>query len=181
MRRGAATRHGELVWGSLLGLPLGILAFLSLSIRDIKLGLALAILAVTAMLTTRVRIVRTAMRDRAVGFLTGFFGTSVGVPGPPLLAYMTGTAAAKALVRSTTLAFYLVVYGAAILLQAVTLGIGRHLLSLSGLMLPALGIGVLFGQKVFTHLTPAGFRILQYGILMGTGGYLLVSVLAGRP
>lgn len=172
-------RH--LVLGSIFGLPLGILAFLSLSIRDIKLGLALAILAVTVILMTRVRFVRTASRDRVVGFLAGFFGTSVGVPGPPLLAYMAGAAEAKALVRSTSLTFYLVVYGAAFLLQAFTVGIGGHLLSLSAVMLPAVAIGMALGQKVFAHLTPVAFRLLQYGILIGTGCYLLFSWLASGP
>ena len=172
-------RH--LVVGSVLGLPLGILAFLSLSVRDIKIGLAVAILAAAVPLLSRVRVSRTRVRDLGVGFLSGFLGTSVGVPGPPLLAYMTGTGEQKALVRSTTLAFYLVVYGVAIGLQVLTAGAAPHLVALSALMLPGLAAGVALGQKIFGQLSPAAFRVLQLGILTATGAYLLFTVLGTRP
>ncbi len=166
-----------LVLGSILGLPLGILAFVSLSARDIKLGLGFAILAVALPLLFRVRIARSPGRDLGAGFLSGFFGTSVGVPGPPLLAYMTGAGEGKAVVRSTTLAFYLVVYGAAIVLQMLTVGAAPHLLLRSVFLLPALAVGAVLGQKLFGRLSPAAFRALQLCILIGTGGYLLWAVL----
>ena len=172
---GPLFRH--LALGSVLGLPLGIAAFFALPARGIKLTLALAILAVTAVLMTRAKVRRTPLRDAAVGVLSGFFGTSVGVPGPPLLAYLAGAAEEKSLVRGTTLAFYLVVYGAAIVLEAITVGISSRVLVLAGLLLPALAAGVGLGQTVFRRLTPASFRLLQYCILVGTGCYLLYTVL----
>ncbi len=89
----------RLVMGSAVGLPLGIVIFSFIDIRYLKLGVSLIILALTVMLMLKFRIRQSHGRDLAVGGLSGSLTTSIGMPGPPLLLYFSGTDTQKAKLR----------------------------------------------------------------------------------
>ncbi len=96
--------------GSTVGLPVGIFIFLILPINMLKLVVSIIILSLTTGLILKFRINQTKGRDLAAGSLSGTLTTSIGMPGPPLLLYFSGTDTEKAVLRATTLAFYLFIY-----------------------------------------------------------------------
>src|SRR5699024_3525440 len=112
----------RLVISSAAGLPAGIFVFLVLDMNHLKLGISLIIIALTVMLMLQFRMRRSRGRDLAAGALSGSLTTSIGMPGPPLLLYFSGTDTQKETLRATTLAFYLFIYAASLVIQVMFAG-----------------------------------------------------------
>ena len=94
----------RLIFGSIVGVPFGIIIFTSININTFKLAISILLLLLTLMLICNFKIQSTKSRDFIVGGLSGLLTTSIGMPGPPLLLYFTGTDTKEKL-RATTLAF----------------------------------------------------------------------------
>src|SRR5699024_7019222 len=105
--------------GSSVGLFLGISIFLFLTVGTLKLNVSIIILVLTFLLILRFRIQQHPKRDLFVGAISGTLTTSIGMPGPPLLLYFSGTDTNKAVLRGTTLAFYLYIYVVSLCIQVI--------------------------------------------------------------
>ncbi len=81
----------RLIAGSFVGLPIGIWVFLWLDLQNLKLLVSLVILVLTTLLILKYRIRRSKNRDLVVGWFSGSLTASIGMPGPPLLLYFSGT------------------------------------------------------------------------------------------
>lgn len=163
------------VIGSATGLPIGIIIFLLLDINKLKLGISLIILALTIMLMLKFRINQTKGRDLVVGGLSGSLTTSIGMPGPPLLLYFSGTDTQKEKLRGTTLAFYLFIYLMSLVIHVIFAGSNKTIWVSSGYALPLVLIGLYFGQLLFKWVNQSLFRIFTYIILLFTGIYLVIE------
>jgi len=167
----------RLVIGSAAGLPLGIVIFSLIDIGYLKLGVSLIILALTVMLMLKFRINQSRGRDLAVGGLSGSLTTSIGMPGPPLLLYFSGTDTQKAKLRGTTLAFYLFIYSLSLIIQVIVAGTSKTVWVSSGIALPLVFIGLFIGQRLFNVINQRVFQIFTYIILIFTGVYMLIESL----
>lgn len=167
------------IFGSLLGLPIGIIIFLLLDINKLKLGVSLVILILTFLLILKFRINQTSKRDWTVGGLSGSLTTSIGMPGPPLLLYFSGTDTQKEKLRGTTLAFYLFIYLISLIIQVIVAGTSKIVWISSGISLPLVFLGLYLGQRLFKRINQNIFRIFTYIILLFTGIYMLVESLTG--
>lgn len=164
----------RVVVGSVEGVPLGILVFMTMDINALKLGLGILLLLLTLLLMCNFKIQRTSARDFVVGGLSGVLTTSIGMPGPPLLLYFTGTDTDKSKLRATTLAFYLFIYAISLVSQILIAGTHQTVWTSSLLALPVVFLGLFLGQVVFKWLHPRLFKVLTYILLIGTGIYLLL-------
>lgn len=165
------------LYGSVVGLPVGIMIFLLIDINKLKLGVSLIILALTIMLMLQFRIKQNKKRDLVVGGLSGSLTTSIGMPGPPLLLYFSGTDTQKEKLRGTTLAFYLFIYFISLVIQVIFAGTSKTVWISSGMALPIVLVGLYLGQLLFKRINQSIFRIVTYIILMFTGIYLLIESL----
>ena len=163
------------IGGSFIGLPLGIIVFLLVDIPKLKLGIGIVILLLTALLLLKLRITQKPNRDVAIGGLSGSLTTSIGMPGPPLLIYFSGTDTAKETLRGTTLVYYLFIYSISLVIQIVFAGTSTTVWKSSLFALPLVWLGLYAGQYLFLKVNQTGFRIFMYIILLFTGIYLLVS------
>ncbi|GGF18545.1 UPF0721 transmembrane protein [Halobacillus andaensis] len=161
--------------GSAVGLPLGMFVFLGLDIVRLKLVVSVIILVLTILLILKFRMDQTMGRDLGVGGISGILTTSIGMPGPPLLLYFSGTDTKKETLRATTLAFYLFIYLASLLIQVFAAGTNPKIWVSSGLALPLVFGGMYAGQRLFHWVSPQLFRVFTYLILLFTGIYLLVE------
>lgn len=161
--------------GSSVGLPVGIIIFLLFNIQNLKLLISLVILILTVLLIMQYRIRNSKRRDIIVGWFSGSMTTSIGMPGPPLLLYFSGTDTQKAKLRGTTLAFYLYIYFVSLITQIVFAGTSQTVWISSALAIPLVLIGLLFGQKLFELISQKTFRVFTYLILIFTGIYLLID------
>jgi uncharacterized membrane protein YfcA len=165
----------RLVIGSVIGLPIGIIIFLTLDINKLKLVISLIILALTFLLMLKFRINQTKSRDLVFGGLSGSLTTSIGMPGPPLLLYFSGTNTQKEKLRATTLAFYLFIYSMSLIIQVIFVGTNKTIWISSGLALPLVFVGLYLGQLLFKRINQSLFRIFTYIILLFTGVYLFIE------
>ncbi|WP_112182523.1 sulfite exporter TauE/SafE family protein [Paraliobacillus zengyii] len=165
------------VVGSVMGLPVGIMIFLLVDIDRLKLGVSLIILVLTIMLILTFRINQNKKRDLIVGGLSGLFTTSIGMPGPPLLLYFSGTDTKKEKLRGTTLAFYLFIYFISLVIQVIFAGTNKIIWVSSLWALPLVFVGLYLGQLLFKRINQSVFRIFTYIILLFTGIYLLIESL----
>lgn len=163
--------------GSILGLPVGIITFMLINVGNLKMGIGLLIILLTIMLILRFRINRSGRRDLVVGGLSGSLTSSIGMPGPPLLLYFSGTDTEKATLRGTTLAFYLFIYLASLIIQVIFVGTNQTVWISSLWGLPLVLIGLFVGQHLFDKINQHVFRIMVYIILLITGNYLLLDSL----
>lgn len=161
--------------GSLPGLPIGILVFLLVNTSYLKMGIGIVILTLTFLLIFNFRLEKSNRRDMIVGSLSGALTTGIGMPGPPLLLYFSGTATDKERLRATTLAFYLYIYAVSLLIQVAFAGTSKTVWTSSIMALPLVAIGLYVGQLLFNHINQKTFRLFTYVILLFTGFYLLLQ------
>jgi len=163
------------VIGSFLGLPLGISIFLLLDMTLLKLVVSFLIISLTILLILNWRTRQTVHRDFFVGGLSGILTTSMGMPGPPLLLYFSGTNTDKATLRATTLAFYLFIYLASLIFQTMFAGSSIDMWLLSLKALPIVIVGLIFGQLLYNRIDQRMFQIITYILLFISGTYLLIN------
>jgi len=165
------------VIGSVIGLPIGMFIFLLIDINKLKLAISFIILALTVLLMLKFRMQQGKKRDLAVGGISGVLTTSIGMPGPPLLLYFSGTDTQKEKLRGTTLAFYLFIYLISLVVQVIFAGTNKTVWISSTLALPLVFIGLYLGQLLFKRINQQIFRIFTYIILLFTGIYLFIESL----
>lgn len=163
--------------GSLVGLPAGILTFRLINMSHLKIVIGLLIIILTILLMVNFRITQTGKRDFLVGGLSGMLTTSIGMPGPPLLLYFSGTNTSKETLRSTTLAFYLFIYFVSLILQIIFAGTSKEIWVTSVQALPVVVIGLFVGQLIFKWISQRMFRYVTYILLFISGSYLLYQQL----
>ena len=163
------------VIGSTIGLPIGIIIFLLLNLKNLMLGISLIIFLLTLLLIKKFRITQTKGKDLTVGGLSGILTSSIGMPGPPLLLYFSGTDTEKAKLRGTTLAFYLYIYLMSLIIQVIFAGTNKTIWLSSLYALPVLIVGLFLGQLIFKVINQKFFQIFTYIILLVTGIFMLIE------
>ena len=157
--------------------PFGILIFISVNINTFKLAVSILLLLLTLLLICNVKVRSTPFRDFVVGGLSGLLTTSIGMPGPPLRLYFTGTDTEKEKLRATTLAFYLFIYFISLLTQILFTGTDITIWKSSFYAIPIVFLGLFIGQIIFKWLNQQVFKIFTYILLSCTGIYLLIDSL----
>ncbi|PHB49750.1 sulfite exporter TauE/SafE family protein [Bacillus toyonensis] len=165
------------IFGSIVGVPFGILIFISVNINTFKLAISILLLLLTLLLLCNFKVRSTPFRDFIVGGLSGLLTTSIGMPGPPLLLYFTGTDTEKEKLRATTLAFYLFIYFISLITQILFTGTNKTIWESSFYAIPIVFLGLFIGQIIFKWLNQLIFKIFTYILLSCTGIYLLIESL----
>jgi uncharacterized membrane protein YfcA len=166
----------KLIAGSLAGVPAGLLIFKSIDdLTTFNIVVSIILLVLTLLLILRFRINRTPLRDYLIGGISGILTTSIGMPGPPLLLYFTGTDTKKEVLRSTTLAFYLFIYLISLITQLIFTGTDSVIWKSSLYAIPVVFLGLLAGQYLFNWVNQRIFTIFTYFLLTFTGLYLLIN------
>lgn len=178
----------RLAAGSLLGVPLGLWFYAFISLDSLKIIISVVILAVTffsllSQYKNRAKQKHPADRkapnpggELLAGFCSGILTSSIGMPGVPLALYFTANNTDKEVVRSTTLAFFGVVYVASILAQTVTLQVEVNALYSALILAPVTAIGVVAGHLIFPKVRQSLFLVITNIILIYTAIYMLTRV-----
>ncbi|MCC5800999.1 sulfite exporter TauE/SafE family protein [Rossellomorea vietnamensis] len=163
------------VIGSVPGLFLGIVVFTLIDMSLLKVVISLVIILLTILLILKFRIRQSTPRDFLAGGLSGVLTTSIGMPGPPLLLYFSGTGTKKEKLRGTTLAFYLFIYLVSLGIQVNVAGTTLTVWKSSLQALPVVAVGLLSGQALFSKINQKLFQIVTYVLLLFSGIYLLIE------
>lgn len=187
--RGVAPGH-LLKWLSLgctFGFPLGIVVYAKFDIDTIKMTVALLIILISVINGWHLMSKETGRRqpDRqphgpgtlmGVGVASGLMASSLAMPGPAVMLYLSRTGLNKNEIRATILTFFLFSYGGALLLQATLIGIGTQTWINALVLTPAALGGVVVGHLLSKKINQQLFEGLVLLILLLTGFFMLVSL-----
>lgn len=175
----------RLLYGTIIGLPLGMAVFASVSVDWLK---ALAGLAVLFMSFFAVALGRPdgesphhsgRLQDLAAGAMSGAMSAALAMPGPAVAARMMTRGQSKVAIRATLLVLFVFSYTAAIVVQAAAVGVAAPTLELCARLAPATLLGVLIGKISAGRISEKLFRRTITLILVATAASLLLSAAAG--
>jgi uncharacterized membrane protein YfcA len=181
-----------LVLGALIGCPIGLIAFMGLDVRALKLTVGVLILAFTSLLIARElgwfrhaaptdASSAAASRPPPLAYVTGAFAgamTSLLVmPGPPLMLYLSHKPLPHANARALAIAFFGLCYLFVTALNTFWAGMGEGVWWLVLGLAPVVYVGTLGGLWVSRHVTQGGFRIAVLVLLVASGGGAIISAL----
>lgn len=169
----------NLFLGSLVGMPLGFYVYARSDVNLLKLLISAVVLLFSILnLVGRVPP-RAGGRsfEIGIGSLSGFLGSSVGMPGPPVVLYLFHQGLPKEGFRATASGFFTTVYFLSLLLfllsGALDIGMGEKALSL----VPFLFAGQIVGYRLFPCIPQAQFKKGVLLLVMATSLYSFLTTL----
>lgn len=177
---------GEFSWGAVLWTTVGsfagmlpgskVLRLIEIAHLQIFLGVVLLLATLLMSLQYTVPIKNKLLGRLGAGFLSGFFGASTSVSGPPLVLYFLNEKTDKTEMRANMIWIFgltgVLMVGAAY--WAGNIGAVDDW-SYLYTMIPATFIGVLAGERMFRYLNQQLFRRLSLGIVLVGAVMMLVS------
>jgi len=173
--------------GCILGFPLGVLIYMRLELDTLKMLIAVLIILISIhngwqMLRNHLAAHSPGSRGikpaalTAVGLTSGMMASSMAMPGPPLMLYLSTTALDKNQIRAAMFAFFTFSYAGALIMQLIFVGVGRQSWEMSGILTPVAIIGLIVGQLVSKRISEAYFKVLVLIILLMTGSVMLLNL-----
>ena len=176
----------RLALGSLVGLPLGLIAFRYADPILVRAAAGAMIFGFAILMAVSRRqsgqpdrgkhwtaFAMSPGRDLAAGAVSGFAGALVGQPGPPVLIYLLLAGAAARTVRATLLAFFALSYGVTLASHAATIGVPAPTWLAAGILIPFAFLGGLAGRPIGDRLGAEAFAMLAIALLAVAGAYTL--------
>jgi len=173
--------------GCMLGFPLGILIYHQLDLDTIKAIIALLIILISVQngwyLFNKVKI-NTSQSSQphrrntvmGVGIASGIMASSMAMPGPAVMLYLSRSVLSKDEIRATILTFFLFSYGGALLLQATLIGIESQTWFLAAALTPSALVGMVVGHLLSKRINQQVFKGLVLVILLLTGLFMLLNL-----
>ena len=176
----------RLALGSLVGLPLGLVAFRYADPILVRAAAGAMIFGFAILMAVSRRrsgqpgpgkhwtpFAMSPGLDLAAGAVSGFASALVGQPGPPVLIYLLLAGAAVRTVRATLLAFFALSYGVTLSSHASTIGIPASTWLAAGILIPFAFLGGLAGRPIGDRLGAEAFTLLAVALLAVAGAYTL--------
>jgi uncharacterized membrane protein YfcA len=176
----------RLALGSLVGLPLGLVAFRYADPLLVRAAAGAMIFGFAILMAVSRRrsgqpgqgthstaFAMSPGLDLAAGAVSGIAGALVGQPGPPVLIYLLLAGTAARTVRATLLAFFALSYGVTLASHAATIGITAPTWLAAGILIPFAFLGGLAGRPIGDRLGAEAFAKLAIALLAAAGAYTL--------
>jgi uncharacterized protein len=171
--------------GTTLGLPVGLFAFQRADGDQLMVVVSGVVLAFVAFLAFQREEVVPATNDPsfrgwaagAVGAMGGAMTIALGMPGPPIVLYLTRLGVRKDTLRATTLAFFAVSYSASLLLQSAVVGVAREVWASAAILVPVALGGGWIGNRLSCYVSEEVFRRATLMLIALTGVAALAAVL----
>lgn len=167
-----------MVPAAIVGGPVGGL-FLAGAADWMLHGVIGAVLLFVAVTTLKELVIQPSVaKGISAGAASGAMTTALGMPGPPVLAYLASLGAGARTTRATALSFFAIVYAIAITTQ-LAFGQFRGETILTALIyLPAMIVGVIVGNRVIRYLDEQTFNRMIAAILAVSAAGMLVKAAA---
>ena len=176
----------RLALGSLVGLPLGLVAFRYADPILVRAAAGAMIFGFAILMAISRRRSGQAGQgkhwtafamspglDLAAGAVSGIAAALVGQPGPPVLIYLLLVGAAARTVRATLLAFFALSYRVTHASHEATIGIPAATWLAAGILIPFAFFGGLAGRPIGDRLGAEAFTLLAIALLALAGAYTL--------
>ncbi len=160
---------GWLLVGSWIGMPLGLLVLVRAPEEALRLVVSVVAVVLASAIATGVRITaRGTATEVAVGGAAGVLGTSTGMSGPPVVAYLVGRGDEKDEFRAVLTMYFVTgsVTAVALFFAAGVVTKDALLLALAGL--PAVYAGSVLGHWLASRIDAILFRRIVIALLLAT-------------
>lgn len=167
----------NLFFGSLLGIPLGAYVFLHFDVQLLKLtiGIVTALSSVILISGLTVKSASGKLWENTVGSISGLLTGSIGMPGPPIILFLSNQKLPKDRFRATTAAYFVLVYLVSLLLLAWLGAVDKDVILTALSLVPFAILGGHLGFRIFPLVPQAKF---QHGVSLLVLSSALYSVAA---
>lgn len=165
----------RLISGSLVGILPGLIIFIFLDVKLLKILVSILILVSTGLLITKVTLKQSNKKEYITGSLSGLLTCSIGMPGPPLMIYFSGAKIDKAILRSTTMAYFIFICSISLIFQMAISSLSKNILLSILWSMPFMLFGIYLGERLYTRLNQQLFYKIIYLLLIFTGTYSLIT------
>ncbi len=168
--------------GCIAGFPVGIYIYNMLDLAMLKLMVAIFLIIIS--LENGIRLWRgregTEKHHKGllagVGAISGVLGTSLAMPGPLVMAYLSRTNLGKDEIRATMISFFVFAYITILIGQAAVIGIEKETWVSAAYMAPAALLGVFFGHQISKKINERLFKAIVLVILITAGAVILFNL-----
>lgn len=162
------------------GMPLGLAVLILLDPDVLQVLIAVSVLVATAALARGLHFHGAGLwGDAMVGLLSGALRTSTSMSGPPVVLYLQGQGLSPDRFRATLTAFF----GATGLIALLSFAISSRYNEAIGVAvmagLPALAVGWVAGNAIFSRLNDRVFRRVVMAVLISSSLLAMVGAVAG--
>jgi uncharacterized membrane protein YfcA len=175
--------NGRLFAAAIIGVPIGLagLAWVDANLLRFAVGVITVLIAGMS-LRGLVRGREARMAPHGVGwtrstwiagFVSGFLTGSISMPGPPVVALLSGRAVEKSAYRATLMAYFILIYPSALIAMLATRLVSIPTLVSSTTYIPALLVGMWAGDAMHQKSSESVFAAVSTAIL-GAAGALCV-------
>lgn len=177
----------SLIFGSVIGFPIGLAAFKAADLASVKIftGLFITVFALFLLFSAwRSRATRSGVEratggaftekpvaEIAVGIMSGAMAVALALPGPSVMLYLLARHAGKQISRSATLILFGFSYGAVSLVHTIWGGMTGDSWLLAAQLAPFVAAGGLLGHTATRYLSEERFRTVVLTILIVSGLY----------
>jgi len=159
---------GWLVVGCLIGTPIGVYALARVPAAPLKVALAGVVVTIAILLSRGFTLKALPGRPGTVGtgLVSGVLNGALGVGGPPVVILFFSTPTGAATGRASMIAYFLFTDLLGLGWQWHDGLLNRQVLVRALLYAPALTAGVFVGNRMFTAVDPARFRVWVLRLLI---------------
>jgi uncharacterized protein len=170
-----------LIPGLVLGLPIGLVVLTVFRANPVRLAIGCVILASVALLWRGFRLPQTPSRmlTFAIGLVAGVMSGLASMGGPPIVAYLLALSHDAAVMRASTIVYFMISALLSLFLMSLNSMIDREILSWSVASVPVLMAGTYAGNWAFLRSRPHHHRLTALVLLAVLGVLLVVRGLGG--
>ena len=162
--------------GSYIGMPLGLLVFITVDDNVLRFVLGIAVLIAAVLLAMRVNLHHFGPRlDYGTGFISGVLATSLSTNGPPLVFALQARQLSATTFRATISTIFALSNIGGLTLFVASGKITRNGLIASAVTIPAMFLGQLLGFPIRKHVHGERFRWLVLILLVGAAISAIVN------
>ena len=160
----------RLVLSALLGMPLGLWLLNNIAARPMKAALGVVVLFGVFLSIKGFDLRRLPVFfDYSMGVLAGVLSTSTSTNGPPLVFLLHSRHYSPQDFRAVLNRVFTILNLLTLVTFAVAGKLDQQAVSLAGLAIPVMGVGVWLGTRLRSRINPEHFRSLVIGLLLMTG------------
>jgi len=168
----------RLVWAAYLGMPIGLLVFITVNSDVLRLALGIAVLVAAVLLARGFNLHHVGPHlDFGAGFVSGVLATSLSTNGPPLVFALQARQLDPPRFRATISTVFAICNIGGLTLFIVSGNVTRDGLIATAVTIPALILGQLLGFPVRKHVHGERFRWLVLTLMFVAGTSAIVNAL----
>lgn len=160
----------RLVLSALLGMPLGLWLLNNIAARPMKAALGVVVLFGVFLSIKGFDLRRLPVFfDYSMGVLAGVLSTSTSTNGPPLVFLLHSRHYSPQDFRAVLNRVFTILNLLTLVTFVFAGKLDQQAMSLAGLAIPVMGVGVWLGTRLRSRINPEHFRSLVIGLLLMTG------------